>query len=74
MTARPEGKYKILRFYFNGQTRTRRKGLTLEQAQAHCNDPQTSSRTCTTPKGKRTRIMELKHERNSWFDGYADQS
>ena len=30
--------YKIIRFRFNGNNRTIKKGLTLEQAQAHCND------------------------------------
>jgi hypothetical protein len=28
--------YKIIRFRFNGSNRTIKKGLTLEQAQAHC--------------------------------------
>ena len=30
--------YKVIRFRFNGNSRTIKKGLTLEQAQAHCND------------------------------------
>ena len=36
--------YKITRFYaphLNKQNRTIKTGLTLEQAQAHCNDPRT---------------------------------
>jgi len=28
--------YKIIRFRFNGRPRTIKRGLTLEQAQAHC--------------------------------------
>jgi len=28
--------YKIIRFKFNGQQITIKKGLTLEEAQAHC--------------------------------------
>lgn len=28
--------YKIIRFKFNGKNRTIKKGLTLEEAQAHC--------------------------------------
>jgi hypothetical protein len=28
--------YKIVRFYFNGSPRTIKRGLTLEQAQEHC--------------------------------------
>jgi len=33
--------YKIIRHRFNGGKRTIITGLTLEQAQAHCNDPKT---------------------------------
>ena len=61
--------YKIIRFYFNrpGYKRTIKTGLTLEQAQAHCNDPETSSSTCTSAEGKRrTRRM------GEWFDGYTE--
>lgn len=58
--------YKIIRFYFNHYGgRTIRKNLTLEQAQAHCKDPESSSRTCTSGAGKaRTRKF------GPWFDGY----
>ncbi len=28
--------YKIIRFRFNGSNRTIQRGLTLEEAQAHC--------------------------------------
>ena len=65
--------YKIIRFSFNGSNRTMLNGLTLGQAQAHCQDPQTSSRTCTTPKGKRTKAMIANHERNPWFHGYTEE-
>ena len=63
----PNGKYKIVRFYFKGRSRTIKRGLTLEQAQAHCNDPETSSRTCTKAAGKRRTQM-----RGPWFDGFDD--
>ncbi len=35
--------YKIVRFYYdrNRRSRTIKSGLTLEQAQAHCSDPKT---------------------------------
>lgn len=33
--------YKIIRFRFRGNRRTIKTGLTLEQAQAHCNNPKT---------------------------------
>lgn len=62
------GSYKIVRMYANSSTRrTIARGLTLEQAQAHCNDPETSSSTCTSSAGKaRTRSM------GPWFDGWTE--
>ena len=33
--------YKIIRFRQNGNSKVIKRGLTLEQAQAHCNDPTT---------------------------------
>ena len=60
--------YKIVRFYQERGKRTVERGLTLEQAQAHCNDPDTSSRTCTSKAGKaRTR------RHGAWFDGYTKE-
>ncbi len=56
--------------YFNGhKARIIRKGLTLEQAQAHCQDPNTSSRTCTNAVGRR-RTKNL----GPWFDGYTSEN
>lgn len=44
--SKSKGKYKIVRFYRdNRKSRTMRTGLTLEQAQKHCQDPKTSTRT-----------------------------
>lgn len=59
--------YRIVRLYRDRTTpsRTIRRGLTLEQAQAHCQDPETSSSTCTSAEGKR-RTKRL----GPWFDGY----
>ena len=34
--------YKIIRFRMNGKNRVIKTGLTLEQAQAHCENPSTS--------------------------------
>lgn len=62
--------YKIVRLFFDraraaGARRTVMRGLTLEQAQAHCQNPQTSSSTCTDRAGrKRTERY------GPWFDGY----
>lgn len=58
--------YKIVRFYGSrGGQRVIARGLTLEQAQAHCQDPETSSNTCTKAEGK-ARTRRLGH----WFDGF----
>ena len=61
--------YKIIRMYFDSgiPTRTIKTGLTLEEAQAHCSNPETSSRTCKKwTNRKRTERL------GAWFDGYAD--
>jgi hypothetical protein len=33
--------YKIIRFRFEGSNRVIKRGLTLEEAQSHCQDPKT---------------------------------
>jgi hypothetical protein len=61
--------YRIIRFYLDDRIpkRTIRTGLALAQAQAHCQDPQTSSSTCTSKVGRaRTRRL------GAWFDGYQE--
>ena len=64
-------RYKIIRMYnrldadgeFLTKHRIVRRGLTLEEAQAHCNDPATSSLSGTAkPKGA-----------YDWFDGYEEE-
>jgi hypothetical protein len=61
--------YKIVRFYMNHGKRVVLRGLTLEQAQAHCSHPDTSSTTCTSAAGKRrTRL------KGPWFDGYVKEN
>jgi len=60
--------YKIIRYYHNTPRvhRTIKTGLTLHEAQTHCRDPETSSRTATSAAAaKVTRRM------GPWFDGYA---
>lgn len=59
--------YKIVRFYQNGTKRTIQTGLTLEEAQEHCKDPETSWRTCMSAVGKRRT-----RERGPWFEGYTE--
>lgn len=41
------------------------QGLTLRQAIAYCNDPETSSSTCTSEVGR-----ERTREKGAWFDVY----
>lgn len=59
--------YRIVRNYFNGPSRVIRRGLTLEEAQAHCRDPETSSKTATSSRAKRRTA-----QRGPWFDGYEE--
>jgi hypothetical protein len=58
--------YKIIRhFQKSNRKLTLAHNLTLEEAQAHCKDPETSSRTCTS-------AIAVARTRKSgpWFDGY----
>lgn len=61
--------YRIVRLFFRGRRRTIRRGLTLEAAQAHCSDPQTSSSTCTSAAGRR-RTARC----GAWFDSYTQEA
>lgn len=51
--------------YRNGHSRTIKTGLTLEEAQTWCRNPETSSRTATSAKREK---YTWKH--GPWFDGY----
>ena len=57
---------KIIRFYAKGRARTLHRGLTLEQAEKHCADPETSSKTAVLPLAK-ARTARL----GDWFEGYT---
>jgi len=61
--------YKIVRFYRDSSRRDYgQTGLTEEEAQAHCRDPETSSRTATSPEAvRRTKRF------GPWFDGYTEE-
>ncbi len=62
--------YRIVRLYKDADIRRRviARGLTLEEARAHCSDPETSSSTATTPEAK-ARTAKL----GPWFDGYESE-
>jgi hypothetical protein len=62
--------YKIIRFYRDHPEKRRiiARGLTLEEARAHCHDSQTGSATCTGAEGK---PRTAKYD--PWFDGYDEE-
>lgn len=60
--------YMIRRLFMNGEKVFIKGGLTLEEAQEHCSDPETSSRSCTDPE-----LIALTEERGPWFDGYDEE-
>jgi len=60
-------KYKIIRFKFNGRPRTLQTGLSLEEAQAHCKNPESSSTTCSSAKARKVRAN------GPWFEGYDSE-
>lgn len=58
--------YKIVRFYKGDHPKEDVEGgLSLEDAQAHCNDSDSSSDTCTSKEGR-----ERTRQYGDWFDGY----
>lgn len=59
--------FSIVRFFRDSDRRNViATGLSLEEARAHCSDPETSSSTCIGVNGKaRTR------RNGPWFDGYT---
>ena len=63
--------YTIRRNYFNSSKHdpvVLETGLSLEEAQAHCKDPNTSSRTCTDPA-----MLEHTAKYGPWFDSYFEE-
>lgn len=59
--------YKIVRFFFRGGRRTVKIVRSLEEAQAHCQNPETSSSTATSATARRRT-----RDRGDWFDGYEE--
>ena len=62
--------YKIVRFFQRDSSRRQiiKRGLTLEEAQAHCNQTETSSTTAVSVQARR-----LTQQAGPWFDGYEKE-
>jgi len=61
--------YAVVRFFRDsGERETIATGLTREEAREHCNDPETSSRTCTLKEG-----LKLTEEKGPWFYGFEEE-
>lgn len=58
--------YQIVRFYEDDDWEVILTGLTLAEARAHCNDPETSSRTATSPEA----LAHTAERDQQWFDGF----
>lgn len=59
-------RYEIVRHYQRtNSNRVIQRGLTLEQAQAHCANPETSSSTCTSAER-----IRYTNRVGRWFDEY----
>jgi hypothetical protein len=65
-----EPTYKIVRFYQdrNVERETLDTGLTLEEAKAHCDDPEASSRTATSDEADARTEMY-----GAWFEGFYEE-
>lgn len=61
--------YRIMRYFFEGHCpQIVHTGLTLDEAQEHCNNPETDSTTCTSATAR-----QLAVKRGRWFDGYVTE-
>jgi hypothetical protein len=60
--------YSIIRMYRDRDgSQVIREGLTLEEAQEHCRDPETTSSKCTLPAN-----IRRTEKYGPWFDGYEE--
>jgi len=61
--------YRIVRLHKDNYERpVLLRQLTLEEAQEHCSDPETSSSTC---EGERAKKYTERH--GAWFDAYEEE-
>lgn len=65
-----EKRYDVVRFFRRSGLRgVVLRNVTKETARAHCHDPETSSRTCTSARGKRRTARN-----GEWFDGFEEHA
>jgi hypothetical protein len=62
--------YKIIRYYakVSRDNEVIKTGLSLSEAQAHCQDPETSWTSAVEPPNKRRTVLH-----GEWFDGYVKE-
>lgn len=61
--------YKVIRKFFSDkEDELVAEELTLEEAKAHCNHKEASSRTCTSDEG-----IERTSEHGLWFDAFYQE-
>jgi hypothetical protein len=60
--------YMIVRKFYSGDDEIIKTGLTLKEAKAHCKDPETSSRTCTSEEN-----IKLTDNKGPWFDAFEQE-
>jgi hypothetical protein len=60
--------YNIVRHYADPRKSKRviARGVTLAEAQAHCKDPESASKSCTLASRK-----AITRRNGEWFDGYV---
>ena len=62
--------YTIVRKFFNPgfPDQVLETGVTLEEARAHCKDPESSSSTCKSAESSKISL-----EYGAWFDVYVEE-
>jgi hypothetical protein len=60
-------RFDVVRHYFRGGSRVIKRGLTWDEAAAHCADPETSYVGCR----KSINVRRTKRL-GPWFDGFVD--
>ena len=61
--------YQVTRKFFNNHPdEAVSEGLSLEDAQEHCSDDETSSRTCSEPEN-----VARTEKFGPWFDAYEEE-